>query len=143
MTRLRRKKSQFLCDCRVVMRSDQLQSTRHGSTCVAVLGPEYHSLDDDVLGEVEQFLFRCADPEETKNLVIDLSATTYFGSLFIEVLFRAYSRIKRKGGRFALSGLRGHVVEVIYISKLQQLWEIFDTADEAVRDMNRSDAQGK
>jgi anti-anti-sigma factor len=95
-------------------------------------------LDDVVLDAVERFLYRCADAKETQNLVIDLSATTCFGSRFIEVLFRAYHRIKRKGGRIALSGLRGHPAEVIHVSKLQRIWEIYAATDEAVRELNRT-----
>ena len=122
------------------MRSDQLRSVRHGATCVVYLGPEYNSLDDQVLDEVEHFLLTCIDPPDVKNLVVDLSNTTFFGSRFIEVLFRAYNRIKRKEGRFGLSGLRGHTEEVIYVSKLQRLWELVPTPEEAVRRFKGGDS---
>ena len=105
------------------------------------LGPEYNSLDDQVLDEVERFLLACIDPPEVKNLVVDLSNTTFFGSRFIEVLFRAYNRILRKDGRFSLSGLQGHPLDVILISKLQRIWELLPTPAEAVRKFKSGGSQ--
>src|SRR2546426_100259 len=115
------------------MPSDQLRSVRHGATCVVYLGPEYNNLDDEMLDEVEHFLFACIDPPEVKNLVVDLSNTTFFGSRFIEGLFRAYYRIQTKEGRFGVSGLRRHPLDVILTSKLERVWELVPTAAEAVR----------
>jgi anti-anti-sigma regulatory factor len=64
---------------------------------------------------------------------VDLSGTQYFGSRFIEALFRAHNRMKRRGGRFALSGLQPYPEEVIRISKLDTIWPLFKTPEEAVR----------
>ena len=125
------------------MRSDQLRSVRHGDTCVVYLGPEYNSLDDPVLDEVEHFLLACLDPPEVKNLVVDLSNTTFFGSRFIEVLFRAYHRIQRREGRFSLTGLRPHPLDVILISKLERLWELLPTPEEALREFNSEGSKPK
>ena len=118
------------------MRSDQLRAVRHGPTVVAYLGPEYSSLDEQLMDEVEHFLFECIDPDEIKNLVVDMSSTKFFASLFIEVLFRAHNRIQRKQGQFAISGLRGHPLDVILISKLEGVLGLVPTAEEAVQKFN-------
>ncbi|MBI3462322.1 MAG: STAS domain-containing protein [Planctomycetes bacterium] len=107
------------------------------------LGPEYNSLDDQILDEVEHFLLACIDPPEVKNLVVDVSNTTFFGSRFIEVLFRAYNRIQRKEGRFSLTGLKGHPLDVILISKLQRIWELLPTPEEAIRKFNSGESPPK
>ena len=63
-----------------------------------------------------------------------------FGSRFIEALFRAHNRMKRRGGRFALSGLQTYPEEVIRISRLDTIWPLFKTPAEAVRVLGSADA---
>ncbi len=113
--------------------SDALRVERHGLTSVVYLGTAYNSLDEETLLDAEQALLTSADSPETTNLVVDLSDTRYIGSRFIEALFRAHNRIKRKGGRFVLSGLQAHPAEVIKISKLDSLWPQYPSAEAAVQ----------
>ncbi len=113
--------------------TDTLRVERHGPTLVVYLGAVYNSLEEDILLDAEQFLLTNADSPETKNLVVDLSGTRYIGSRFIEALFRAHNRIKRKSGRFVLSGVQAHPAEVIKISKLDTLWPQYPTAAAAVQ----------
>jgi anti-anti-sigma factor len=115
------------------MDSEPLRSENHGATQVVHLGSKYDSLDEALLQEIQRFLLSCADSQETRNMVVDLCNTDYFGSGFIEVLFRAYNRIKRKGGKFALSGLKPNPKKVIQVSRLDRIWQLYATADEAVR----------
>lgn len=119
----------------------ELRSDQHGPTLVVHLGPAYDSLDDSRLHALERDLLACADLKELRNLVIDLSDTKFLGSRFIEVLFRAHNRIKRKGGRFALSGLQPYPAEVIRVSKLDAIWSLYPTADDAVQALAASESQ--
>lgn len=118
------------------MTAEPLRSEHHGPTLVVHLGPEYDSLDESSLDRVQDFLLACTDVKDVRNMVVDLSHTKFFGSAFIEVLFRAYNRIKRKAGKFALSGLQAHPKEVILISKLNTIWQLYATAAEAVQALN-------
>lgn len=117
------------------MADEELRSDRCGPTQVVHLGSAYNSLNESSVESVEQFLLTCADQPDTKNLVVDLSHTQYFGSRFIEALFRAHNRMKRKGGKFALSGLQPYPEEVIRISKLDTVWSLFRSAEQAVRSL--------
>jgi anti-anti-sigma factor len=115
------------------MSDDELRSAAYGPTVVVHLGTSYNSLNEGSVERVERFLLSAAALPEAKYLVVDLSGTKYFGSRFIEALFRAHNRMKRKGGRFALSGLQPYPEEVIRISRLDTIWPLFKTPDEAVR----------
>jgi anti-anti-sigma factor len=69
-------------------------------------------------------------------LVIDLSYTEFFGSSFIEVLFRLANRVtKRDKGRFAIAGLRPYCAEVLSVTHLDELWSTYETTEEAVADL--------
>ena len=115
------------------MPEEELRSDSYGPTRVVHLGKAYDSLNESTVDRVERFLLQTADQPEAKNLVVDLSHTQYFGSRFIEALFRAHNRMKRKGGKFALSGLQPYPGEVIRISRLDTVWPIFPNAEAAVQ----------
>ena len=110
---------------------------------VAHLGSTYNGLAQDSIDQVERFLLACADTPNVKNLVVDLSNTTFFGTIFIESLFRAFNRMKRKGGKFALCGLQPYPREIIEISNLHRVWQLFSSAEEAVRVLGSGPAESE
>jgi anti-anti-sigma factor len=72
-------------------------------------------------------------------VVLDLSHTRFFGSAFIELLFRAYNRVnEREGGVFALSGLTEYCAEVIAVTHLDRLWKVYPTRAAAVKALSAS-----
>jgi anti-anti-sigma factor len=115
------------------MSEEELRSDSYGPTVVVHVGTSYNSLNEGSVERVERFLLSASDLPDAKYLVVDLSGTKYFGSRFIEALFRAHNRMKRKGGRFALSGLQPYPEEVIRISRLDTIWPLFKTPEDAVR----------
>lgn len=71
-----------------------------------------------------------ADPP---RVVIDLSAVEFFSSSFIEVIFRLWNRVHRRPeGRMALCGLTKYCLEVLQVTNLDELWEIFPDRDSAL-----------
>ena len=117
--------------------SGQLQVRRYGNTIVVHLGPEYTNLDELPLDQLQTCLLECADDPNTLNLIVDLSHTQYFGTSFLEIVFRAWNRIRRGGGRFALTGLQGYPRQVIQVSRLDRLWNQFGTVDDALGEFSQ------
>ncbi len=72
-------------------------------------------------------------PEDLSRVVIDLGHVDFFGSSFIEVLFRLWNRLKSRGGSFALCGLCPYCREVLSVTNLDTLWTICDSEDEAIK----------
>lgn len=104
-----------------------------GVTVIA-LGMEYENLDDAVLDDLRKFILDAVAAADPPLVVLDLSHTKFFGSAFIEVLFRAWNRIEKQGGgEFCLSGLTPYCAEVIDVTHLNRLWSIYDTREEAVQ----------
>ncbi|MCH8830403.1 MAG: STAS domain-containing protein [Planctomycetes bacterium] len=107
-------------------------SQQDGVTVIA-LGPEYENLDEHLLDELQRSILAVVDEAKPPRIVLDLSHTQFFGSAFIEVLFRAWNRINsREGGRFSVSGLTPYCAEVVSITHLDQLWQIHKSKEEAV-----------
>jgi anti-sigma B factor antagonist len=105
----------------------------HEQDGVAVLdfGPDKHSLDESTLQEVQDRVLEASNVDPPL-LVVDLSHVDFFGSSFIELLYRVWSRLNSRGGHFALCGLSPYCREVIEVTRLDQLWPIYPSVDEAV-----------
>jgi anti-sigma B factor antagonist len=114
-------------------RANMVEPRVHQRDGVAVLdfGRGSHSLDESTVGSIQHGILNAANADPPL-LVVDLSGIEFFGSSFIETLFRLWSRMNGRGGRFALSGLSPYCREVIEVTKLDQLWPIYGTVDEAI-----------
>jgi anti-anti-sigma factor len=107
--------------------------TRQDGVTIIALGPEYENLDDAVLDDLRKLILNAVADADPPLVVLDLTHTKFFGSAFIEILFRAWNRVvKQDGGEFCLSGLTPYCAEVIDVTHLNRLWSIFKTRDEAV-----------
>lgn len=70
---------------------------RQNEVTVIELGSAYDSLDDAALDELGSLLLTNAATAEPPYLVLDLSKTDFVGSLFIELLVRAWKRLTERG----------------------------------------------
>jgi len=107
-----------------------------GVTVIA-LGPAYQVVDEHLLdGGLGEALLELADEADPPVVVLDLSHTQFFGSSFIEVLFRLWTKLQaRPGGAFAICGLTPHCQDVLKITHLDTLWRLFPNRAEAVRSL--------
>jgi anti-sigma B factor antagonist len=96
------------------------------------LGPEYENLDETVLDELRAVILDVAETASPPKVVLDLSHTKFFGSSFIEIMFRAWNRLNARGGTFALSGLTTYCAEIVEITHLDRLWGVHSDRDAAV-----------
>lgn len=107
-------------------------SRQHGVTII-VLGQSYASLDDATLDDVGGLILTTATAIEPPRLVLDMSATKYLGSAFIELLVRAWKRLTERGGSMAICGLAPLCREVLRVSRVDGLWEMYPHREDALR----------
>jgi anti-anti-sigma factor len=109
----------------------------HGITVIE-LGTGYESVDERALDSgLRTSLLQSAEAADPPVVLLDLSHTTFFGSSFIEILFRLWNRLNsRPGGNFAICGLTTYCLEVLRITHLDTLWRLYATRDEAIQDMS-------
>ena len=100
---------------------------------VITLGPECENLDEHILDQVRDVLIDTATRSVPPRVVLNLSHVKFFGSSFIEVLFRIWNRLRaRKGGEFALAGVAPYCADVLSITQMDTLWKAFPTPAAAV-----------
>ncbi len=108
-------------------------NVENGVTVIA-LGSAYENIDDFLLQALRDILLEVSLNAEPSRIVLDLSHTRFFGSSFIEVLFRLWNRANaRTGGQFAISGLTPYCAEVLKITHLDTLWQIFPDRAAAIQ----------
>ncbi len=111
-----------------------------GRVTVIALGPKYKIIDEHALdGGLGESLIEIAVEAEPPLVVLDLSQTQFFGSSFIEVLFRVWNRLQGRSGRFAICGLTPHCYDVLKITHLDTLWPLMPTRHEAVSAISKDE----
>jgi anti-anti-sigma factor len=71
------------------------------------------------------------DSPGTQQLIIDLGEIPYFGSTVLEWMAQLWKRVKSKGGRLAVVRPSEIGREVLSAARLERLWGIFETRDQA------------
>jgi anti-anti-sigma factor len=118
-----------------------IRVSRREDVTVIELGPSYQSLDVCVLEDVAGVLLTEATRADPPRMVLDLSATSYIGSAFVELLVRAWKRLAERGGTLVLCGLRPLCAEVLRVTRLDHLWKAFPTQDQAVATLGNTSGQ--
>ena len=112
------------------------QVIQENGVTVVVMGKEYENIDETVIDDVREFLLSVSASADPPRLLVDLSQVEFFGSSFIELLFRVWHRMKAKeGGIFGICGLNPYCSEVLEVTHLNQLWSIYSTREEALKQM--------
>ena len=116
-----------------------LAEYRDGKVTIVVFGDELKHLDEVNVAEIGKKLLQVAEHAPHPLLVLDLQATEFFGSSFIESLFRVWKKLNLKPGpRFGLAGLQPYCREVLEVTHLDRLWPLFDTREAAVEAFNKT-----
>jgi anti-anti-sigma factor len=115
-----------------------LKINRHGDVTVITLGPDCENVDEECLEGLREPLLDAANSAVPPIVVLDLTETQFFGSSFIEVLFRIWNRINSQDGKFGISGLSTYCREVLEVTHLDQLWGIFESFEEAIDDFGKT-----
>ena len=105
---------------------------REQDVTILQLDASYSSLDEKALEHVGEVLLAEATYAEPPRLLLDLSLTQFIGSRFIELLVRAWKRVRTRGGTMALCGVQPLCAEVLQVARLDTLWTSYATRSEAV-----------
>lgn len=111
---------------------DNIEISKDRGVLVVTFGEGFEQIDEENVGLAREAITTIAEQRPTR-LVVNLEQTTFFGSSFIEVLFRAWNQIKDvKDGQFALSGLNVYCEEILQVTNLDRLWTIYPDREAAV-----------
>ena len=110
------------------------------------LGPRYDSLEDPALREFAEQVLREALQANPPCVLLDLIRTEYIGSQFVEVLVRVWQRLKQRGGTLALCNVQSFCLEVLKVTRLNQIWAVYPSRRAALDALDlgaESQAEGR
>lgn len=102
------------------------------------ISPEYVILKlseklDTVVAETFEVMLNDLIHKDKRHIIIDFKESNYLSSMGLRVLFSASRVLKEQGRRLILINVDPTVMKVINIADCAELFEIFDSEDNAVR----------
>ena len=71
-----------------------------------------------------------------KNIIVDLGGINILNSSGMGILISSYSKVRDNGGVLKLANITNKIQGLLSITKLNQIFEIYNTTDEAVKSFN-------
>ena len=105
---------------------------------VLTVGTDAISISEDMIEQLSHELldYTVSVPPQ---IVVDLHKVEFFGSSFIETLFRMWNRTKTsEDGKFALCAMRPYCHEVLKVTNLDKVWKIFPDVETATSELSSS-----
>lgn len=102
---------------------------------VLTIGTDKFSIEEGNVEEITQKLldFVVSVPPQ---IVINMEHVDFYGSSFIESLFRVWNRIKESpDGRFGIANLQQYCREILKVTNLDSVWPIFDDLESAAQEL--------
>lgn len=91
-------------------------------------------LEPEIVQETAELL-ELINTSRPANLVIDLSQSDYLGTVMLSAVLRLWKRIAERGGNMALCNVSQKVVQILRFSRLDTIWTICGSRDQALREV--------
>ena len=114
------------------MPEEVLRPERQGDVTILSLGPRYEALNEPVMQNTRELLLKLAVEVDPPKLLFDFRNTRYFDSMMVELLFRVWNPISRRKGQFAFCNLQEFPSKVIRTARLDTLWGIYPSREDAL-----------
>jgi anti-sigma B factor antagonist len=90
-------------------------------------------LDEANIADIGQTLNALIDEMPKPKLLLDFSTVDHLSSAALGMLINANNKIKQKNGEFRLANIKPQILDVFKITKLDKLFRIRATREEAMR----------
>lgn len=111
------------------------QVLNESGTTIVVVDSHYDSLEEAKLEQFSKLLLSAVDRAAPPVVLLDLAEAEFIGSTFLGILVRAWKRLRDRQGRLALCHVNQVCGDVLHASKLDTIWEIFPTREDALSEL--------
>ena len=94
-------------------------------------------LDEANIAEIGAALGALVDEANNPKLLLDFAAVDHLSSAALGMLINANKRVKEKNGELRLANIKPQIFEVFVITKLNKLFKILPSRDEALASFNQ------
>ena len=89
-------------------------------------------LDEAAIGELGEELFALAEADDHNSILLNFSDVEFLSSAALGKLITLDKKVKAAGGKLKLCNIRPQIYEVFAITKLNNLFDIKETEDDAL-----------
>ncbi len=89
-------------------------------------------LDEGNIQQIGDEILRIIESQETPNLLISFTNVEHLSSAALGTLITINTKIRAKGGQLRLANIDPQIYEVFVITKLNKLFQIHETMEEAL-----------
>jgi anti-sigma B factor antagonist len=105
-----------------------IASEKHGNVVILFLtGHIDFEKEEKINSEISTQL-----NDQNYNIVINMSSISAINSQGLSILINAQKKVKNLGGDIKISGLQLTIKELFELTRLQDVFEIYETNDQAV-----------
>ena len=105
---------------------------KHGDALVVAPAGTAESLEWQGVKQAAGLVLEPIQDADVPLVVFDLSALSYFGSVFLALLLQCHKIVKSRGGELVIAGVSDPARELLRITALDTLWAIYESRDEAL-----------
>ena len=98
---------------------------------VVILEPVGKLLPGSAVGKLDDKLYSLIGKKQNR-VIIDLGKTTQVGSSGISILLHHHMKFKEIGGSLKLANLTKNIQQIIAITRLSLVFDVFDSLEEAL-----------
>ena len=105
---------------------------------IAIVSPQ-RDLREFEFGEMEEegvVLLGMLEHREVCSVVVDFQETDYYGSTALSFFVKVWTKVRANGGRMAFCNVSPHEREILEMTKLDTLWSLSATREEAIREVS-------
>jgi anti-anti-sigma factor len=118
-------------------RTATLSVEQIGETVVITPSKDLRELAFEQIEADAEHALQLLDGIHVKNVVVDFCQTDYYGSTALSFFVKLWKRVCEIDGGMAFCHLSAHEREILGITKLDTLWAICETREEALRCVGR------
>ena len=111
---------------------DDFRFEWHGNVVVISPAGNVESMRWDLVEQAAVVLMEQIGEHEAPMVVWDLSEISYFGSVFLQLLLRCHTLVRKRGGEQVLCGVSPNASELLRLTNLDTIWALYETREEAI-----------
>jgi anti-anti-sigma factor len=113
------------------MPTNAFEIERDGETIIVTPQTNLRELDFLNIEDGARDILNLLKSAPIKNVIMDFHKTDYYGSTALGFFVKLWKRIRERNGKLIFCNLSEHELEVLQVTKLDALWSICTTKDEA------------
>ena len=94
-------------------------------------------LDEGNIADIGSTLNTLIDENENPRILLDFNNVDHLSSAALGMLINANNSIKQRNGQLRLTNIKPQIYEVFVITKLNKLFRIFPSREEAIASFNQ------